>query len=340
MALLAMALGAVIAMPIAGALSARFGSGQVCRLTGIFYCLALPGLALAPSLPWLALCLFSFGAVHGALDVAMNAQAVAVERRFGKPIMSSFHALWSLGGMTGAALGGALAAAALSPLTHFGLASLILGVAAIASFGHLETETVVSQNNDVEKAPLFSLPSRPILALGCIAFCIMIGEGAMADWSAVYLRNTVGTGESLASAGYAAFSIAMAAGRFMGDSLTTRFGAVALVKLGGLISAIGLACALFFGTATAALIGFACVGIGFSTVVPMVFSAAGNTSGVAPGVALASVTTLGYLGFLIGPPFIGFVAQFGGLKLGLGLIVATSLLASLLAPSVGRGKKS
>jgi MFS family permease len=335
LALLAMALGAVVAMPVAGAMSARVGSGWVCRVMAVLYCLALPGLALAPNLPVLAVCLFCFGAVHGGLDVAMNAQAVAVEKRFGRSIMSSFHALWSLGGMVGAGIGGLVAGAALSPVAHFFAASLVLGAMAVASFGALETEGGSASTRD--RVPLFALPSGGLVALGGIAFCIMIGEGAMADWSAVYLRSGVGTGESMASAGYAAFSISMAAGRFLGDTLAARFGPVALVRVGGLIAAFGMAFGLLSGGAVTALIGFACVGIGFSTVVPMVFSAAGNTPGVSAGVALASVTTLGYAGFLIGPPSIGFIAQLCGLKLGLGIIVMTSLLASVLSPWVGRG---
>ena len=156
----------------------------------------------------------------------------------------------------------------------------------------------------------------------------------MADWSGVYLRNNLLTGEGLAAAGYAAFSLAMAAGRFLGDGLSARFGPVTLVRAGGILAATGLAVALVFGQPVAALIGFGCVGTGFATVVPMVFTAAGRTPGISPGVAIASVTTLGYLGFLAGPPVIGFVAELIGLREALGILVLTSLTVASLASAL------
>jgi MFS family permease len=175
---------------------------------------------------------------------------------------------------------------------------------------------------------------RELLALGTVALCVMVGEGAMADWSAVYLRNIVGTGESLAAARYATFSVAMASGRFLGDYLTARFGPMNLVRVGGSVAASGLLLALVFRHATTTLVGFALVGAGFATLVPIVFTAAGNTRGIAPGVALASVSSLGYLGFLIGPPLIGFAAELLRLRGALGIIVLTSLVAAGFAPSL------
>lgn len=162
----------------------------------------------------------------------------------------------------------------------------------------------------------------------------MMGEGAIADWGAVYLRNVRLTTESIAATGYAAFSVAMALGRFCGDGLTARFGAVRLVRLGGMVAAAGLSIALVVPGAAATLAGLALVGVGFSGIVPIVFSAAGRTPGIEPGVALATVTTTGYVGFLIGPPLIGFAAEWVGLPVALGLIVATSLLSVALAPAV------
>lgn len=342
LALLAMALGAMVAMPVAGVLSARIGSDKVCRIAALIYCGILPGLVLAPGLPVFALCLFGFGAGHGALDVAMNAQAVAVEKRYRRPIMSSFHALWSTGGLTGAALGGLLAARGAGLLAHFLLAAGLLGAGAILTLPHLleAGRPAVGALGGETAAPTFSWPSRGLLALGAVALCIMLGEGAMADWSAVYLRSTLDAREGLATAGYAAFSIAMAAGRYWGDYLCARFGAVNLVRAGGALAAGGLLLALVSAQAPLALAGFACVGLGFATIVPMVFSAAGHGHGVAPGIAVASVTTLGYLGFLLGPPVIGFGAEWFGLRAALGLVVGTSLLAVALAPSLRAGSAS
>ena len=336
LALLAMALGAILAMPIAGVLSARIGSDQVCRIAALVYGGSLPGLVLAPGLPLFALALFGFGAGHGALDVAMNAQAVVVEKRYQRPIMSSVHALWSTGGLTGAALGGLVAAHGTGLLAHFLLAAGLIGAGAILTFPHLleARRPGPGARNGEPAAPTFSWPSPSLLALGAVALCIMLGEGAMADWSAVYLRHNLGAREGLATAGYAAFSIAMAAGRYGGDYLSARFGPVNLVRTGGAVAAGGLLLALVFPQASLALVGFACVGLGFATIVPLVFSAAGRGRGVAPGIAVASVTTLGYLGFLLGPPLIGFGAELIGLRCALGLVVGTSLLAVALARSL------
>ena len=337
LALLAMASGAVVAMPTAGWLGARFGSDKVCKATALVYCALLPGLVLAPNFALFALTLFGFGMVHGGLDVAMNAQAIAVEKRYGRPIMSSFHALWSTGGLTGAALGGLLAGQGLKPLAHFAVVAVLLAGAALLTFPHLleRAGAPVEASGKHAPTPMFTWPTRSLLALGAIALCIMVGEGAMADWSAVYLRNTIGTKESLAAAGYAAFSIAMAGGRFLGDRLTARFGPMNLARAGGLVAAAGLLLALMFQNTAVALAGFACVGLGFATIVPMVFSAAGHRPGANPDIAVASVTTLGYLGFLVGPPLIGFVAELVGLRYSLGMIVATSLVAAMLAPALG-----
>jgi MFS family permease len=339
LALLAVALGAVIAMPLAGWFTARFGSDKVSKISALVYCAALPLPILAPNMALFGVSLFLFGAFHGGLDVAMNAQAVAVEKLYPEPIMSSFHALFSTGGLVGAVAGGLLAALGLDPRTHLSLVALMLGAVTLRVSPYLldvgEREAATSPKTQ-RKTPGSLLPARGLMALGALALCVMMGEGAMADWSAVYLRNNLLTTESIAAAGYAAFSIAMAGGRFFGDRLTTRFGPVLLVRVSGGVAAAGLTVALFFEQTAITLVGFACVGAGFSTIVPMVFSAAGRTDGVAPGVALAAVSTMGYFGFLAGPPFIGFMAELFGLRGAFGIIIATSLLAAVLAPAVGR----
>lgn len=340
--LLSIAVGAVIAMPLAGFFIARRGSDRVIRFTALSYCALLPALILAPNVALLIAVMFCFGASHGALDVAMNAQAVAIERQHERPIMSSFHAFWSVGGLAGAALGGLLAAQALPPLPHFLVVALLASAALARVLPELLRAPERLGHTAAPEAPasMFPMPSRGLVALGIVALCVMAGEGAMADWSAVYLRNTVGTGESLAAAGYAAFSLAMAAGRFLGDQLTARFGPVMIVRAGGALSAGGLLLALVAGQPGLSLAGFAMVGLGYAVLVPIVFSAAGNVTGMAPGVALASVSTVGYLGFLIGPPLIGFAAELLGLRGALGIIVLTSLLAMVLAPAVGGPKRS
>ncbi len=339
LALLAMAGGALAAMPLAGGLSARFGSHRVTQTLALVYAGLLPALAAAPNLWTLVLILFCFGVGHGGLDVGMNAQAVAVQRRYPGSIMSSFHALFSTGGLAGAALGGWLAARGLAPWAHFALMGVGMGALALLTFPHLLDDRERHEGTGKAGAegaphPLFVLPTRALAVLGVLAFCAMVGEGAMADWSAIYLRRVLHTGEGMAAAGYAAFSVMMAVTRFSGDGLATRLGPVTLVRLGGALAVAGFALALFVPFSWAVFVGFAGVGAGFATVVPMAFSAAGRTPGMAAGMALASVTTLGYLGFLIGPPIIGFAAEIIGLRNALMILVGTSALVLALAPSV------
>jgi MFS family permease len=329
LALFAVALGAMIAMPIAGLLSSRIGSAQVCRAAVLLYAAMLPLLPLAPNVAAFALALFIFGVGHGSLDVAMNAQAVSVEKNYRRPIMSSFHALFSTGGLTGAVLGGGIAALGLSPVTHFSLVAVMIAAVAPGTFRDLHPPTGAAASG-----PLFPLPSRGLLTLGTIALCIMMGEGAMADWSAVYLRKVIATSEGWAATGYAAFSIAMAGGRFFGDRLSAHFGPVRLVRGSAMFALLGLILILTTPYVPVTLLGFACVGLGFASIVPLVFSAAGHRSGINPGVALASVTTLGYLGFLLGPPVIGFTAGVVGLHLALCLLLVSTLAAVILAPVV------
>jgi MFS family permease len=319
--LLGMAVGALIAFPIAGWGIARFGSRPVVTiaLIGLSAALLLPG--LAGSLPALFLSLVVFGALNGATDVGMNAQAVEVEKMHAQPIMSSFHGMWSLGGLLGSGIGALLIGAGFSPLAHFALVGAVAAItAAIASSRLLDVPPTH------QTGPVFAVPPRSLVAIGVVLFCAALVEGSMADWTAVYLKTTLLTTESFATIGYAAFSLAMLAGRLTGDVLKARLGAVTLGRSGGLIAAVGMAFALVVGQPWASLIGFACAGWGVSSLFPMAFSAAGNAKGVNQGVALASIATMGYTGFLVGPPLIGFIAQGTGLRLALVVVVMLSLV--------------
>ena len=326
--LLCVAAGAVVTMPLAGLLNGRLGSERLCAMWVIPYAVALPLLAICPDVITLALALFFFGCGHGALDVAMNAQAVVVERFYGRPVMSSMHAMFSFGGLLGAGFGALMAWMKWEPIWHFTIVSVVLG--AIGWFG---CRYLLHAVDRVEKSGGggFVLPPKALLPLGIVAVAVLIGEGAMADWTGVFLHKVLGSSEAVAAGGYAAFSIAMAVGRFSGDKLVEKLGSVSLVRISGLVAAAGLAVALFTDSPWISLAGFVLVGAGCSTVVPCVFSAAGRMPGVQTGVALASVTTMGYLGFLIGPPLIGFVAQGIGLRSALLLLILTNLLVAGLA---------
>ncbi|TLD69220.1 MFS transporter [Phragmitibacter flavus] len=337
LSLLAIALGAVITMPLSGWLVDRISSRRVLLIFAIPFCLAPPFLAIAPNIYWLSFVLFLFGAGHGALDVAMNTQAFEVEKHQQRPLMSSFHAMFSTGGLAGAGSGAAIAAIGWSPFQHFSAASAAMIVLFATNYPHF-VHTQHHQSVKVESAPKkgFALPPGSLLILGLMAIAVLITEGAMADWSAVYLLRNLGSSEAVAAAGYAAFSLTMALGRFSGDTLIARFGNESVVRTSGILATIGLGLTVATPYPILTLAGLAVVGAGLAIVVPVIFSAAAKTPGVETGRALATVTTMGYFGFLIGPPLIGFIADLTNLRFSLGLLILTSLIATVLARQVRR----
>ena len=334
-ALLGAAVGALVCMPLTGALVSRLGSRRVVGATALLLSLSIVLPALAPSLFWLVPALAGIGASNGALDVSMNSQAVAVEKQYGRPIMSSFHAAFSFGGLAGAIFGGLVASAGLQPVTHFSIVAVLCFIASIAAYRHLLPDSADAAEDG---APAFARPTRALLGLGVISFCVLLGEGAMGDWSAVYLENTLQTGPGFAAFGFAAFSLSMALGRLFGDKVIERFGPVRVVRLCAAIAAVGLGISLAVGQQYVALVGFACAGVGFSIVFPAALSAAGRTKGMVAGPALAAVSTAGYTGFLVGPPAIGFAAELTGLGGALYIVVALSVVVVLLAGTVEGGK--
>lgn len=329
-ALLGVAVGALVTMPLAGRLVARYGSRPVTRAGAFAFAAALALPALAPNLVLLTVALVALGAASGILNIAMNAQASTVERRYGRPVMSSFHALFSFGGLVGASVGGFTAGREIGAAPHLAVVALVVGVLATWAAGWM-IPADADASAERSSASSFARPSRALVALGVVAFCVLFGEGAMADWSAVYLRDVAGAGPGLAAAGYAAFSLAMAGGRGIGDALTLRFGRARLVGAGGLVAALGLAAALAVGGAWAGVIGFAAVGAGMSTVFPIVLGEAGRSAKGSPGTAIATVATFGYAGFLAGPPLIGFLGSALTMRGGLAAVVATSAVIVALS---------
>lgn len=330
--LFAMAVGAVVALPMAGWLVGRFGSRRMTSIAAVGLCLCLPLPVLAPTVALLALSLGVLGAFNATLDVSMNAQAVIVEQRYGRPIMSSFHGLFSLGMLAGA--GAAVAVMALGPsdASHVVGAALAALLAVVLNLQSL----VPTPSRAAGAGRVFAMPSRALLALGALAFCGLLIEGAMGDWTAVYLHDTLGSGDALAGTGFAAFSLAMAGGRFAGDRLVAGLGSARVLRAFSAAAAIGLVAALILGDASSAVVGFGMVGLGIANVVPILFSAAARVPGVEPGHAIAGVATVGYLGLLAGPPLIGVVADAVGLRLALGIVGALCAVLALGAGSVGR----
>jgi len=330
--LLSSALGAVCAIPFAGWLVSRFGSKKVCMTTATLFAfsLVLPGLAF--NAISLAGALFVFGAVAASMDVSMNAQGVEIEKEMREPTMSRFHGMFSLGGMMGAGAGGLLAAHGFSPWQHFSLSG-VLNLLLVLGAWPLLLHTHDTHAAGDHRLPFNKIP--PVLfALSAIGFCILLSEGAMADWTAVYLRQVLEAGPGTAAAGYAVFSAAMAIFRFLGDIITARLGPIVTVRLGSLVAAAGLVWALTVQRPEWALPGFAITGAGFSAIIPLVFGSGGRVPGVKAGPGIATVTGIGYIGFIVGPPVIGFASQLVTLRYALGVVVACCLVSAFLSKSM------
>jgi fucose permease len=326
LALLMVAIGAIVAMPVTGSLIARHGSRALTTLTLVLLGLGLPLIGLAGSFATLCLAFLFYGAAAGVLDVSMNAQGVAVERGYRRPIMSSLHGMFSIGAMAGAGATGLLASLGIGILAQF------VAVGAFgALLGPLLRRFMLSAQADAGgQGQGFALPDRRLVALGVIAFCGLLGEGAMGDWSAVYLDRSLGAGVEAAAAAFAVFSLAMAAGRFTGDRVVARVGGAAVVVGGGALAAIGLGGTLLIGRPEAAIIGFGLVGAGLSCVFPVVLSAATRMPGISPGTAIAGICTIAYMGFLVGPPAIGGVAELTCLPAALGMVVLLFVAIAVL----------
>jgi len=325
LALLGIATGAIVGMQVIGRLIDRYGSHRIMIPMGLAQGLVLILPAYAPDLPMLTFTLFLFGVVHGSLDVSMNANAVEVERRYGRPIMSAFHAVFSIGGFAGAAIGGLFAHAGVGPgPTFITVGAALIVLAALSARWALR---VTPEPRRRERHPR----AHGVLFLGALAFCCLVGEGAAADWGSVYLREDLGGSPGFAAAAYAVFSLTMTAGRIAGDRLAAALGSVRLVRGCGVLAGSGLLVALFVGDPVAAVIGFGCFGAGLSCIVPQVFSAAGHRDRANAGQALSQVASLGYFGLLSGPVLIGSAAKLSGLLVALAIPGVLALFVALAA---------
>jgi len=330
MALLAFGGGSMLSMPFVGWLAHRLGNRVVILSAGLLMCLALPVLAEVSSVAMLVGTLLYFGVMLGAVDVAMNAYAVEVERRSGDRLMSGFHGLFSVGGLTGAALLSALLALGL-PLS--GAAVVIAAALALTVLWLRDglRGDASSPGVDIEERTRIGMPHARAWLLGLLCFVSFVAEGAMLDWSAVFLRDVRGVLPATAGFGYACFSVAMAVGRFFGDRLIARYGPAWAVRLGAGLAAAGFVLVASVPLTAAAWVGFVLIGLGASNIVPVMFSAAGRLAGTPPAVAIATATTLGYVGLLSGPALIGFVAHASSLSTAFMAVGALLVLVGLSA---------
>ena len=334
LALLGCTGGGLLAMNIASRVSSRYGSRAITIIAALSTCITLLLVALASTLPIFLLALVLFGAASGAMDVAMNLQGAAIEREYGRSIMNSFHAYFSVGSLAGALLGSMLAALDVKPEPHFFAITVVGCVVFVWSSRFLfsSKEEGIVQKQPAKIALSFQI-SPTLLLLGVIAFCSLLSVGAMFDWSAVYLSGTLHTGAGLAAAGFTVFLACMAAGRSAGDALTMRFGATILMRIACSLAALGLALALMWTWTPAVLFGLGLVGIGLSVPLPLVSSAAGRLATREGSSALATVTTWGYFGLMAGPSMIGSIADRVGVRLALAPVVVLCVLAALCAPA-------
>ncbi len=317
--LLISALGALIAMPFSGWLTTRYGTKQITTFTAILFCAIVPLLPVDSNLIIASSLFFTLGLAVGAMDVAMNGQAVFVERKWGKPIMSSFHAIFSVGMALGALVGAGFTELEVSLNVHFLIISILGLLACLYASFYLIPDAPSPEEIATKKSEGggFSLPTKAILPLGIIAFCGMTGEGSMADWSALYMNKVVGESESFAALAFGAFGVSMTIGRIFGDFFTEKLGKRKLMIYDSILAIGGLAIALSYVSPITTLIGFFLVGLGLSTIVPIVYSTAGNKEGISPSVGIAMATSVGYAGFFVGPPMIGFLADAFDLRVGL-----------------------
>jgi len=317
--LLCLGAGSILAMPISGLLATRFGCRRVLVVGTILICLSLPLLATASTLPLLIATLFMFGAGLGAVDSTVNLQAVIVERASGRHMMSGFHGLFSVGGIAGAAGVSALLALGLSPLWAIAAVVVLILAALAKAAPHL------LPYGSESSGPAFAVPHGVVLFIGVLCFIVFLAEGAMLDWSAVFLTTEKSLGEAYAGLGYAAFALTMTVGRLLGDTIVRRLGARRVIILGGLFAALGMALATLAPNWELSLLGYALVGVGCSNIVPVLYTAVGKQTVMPESIAVPAITTLGYAGILAGPAAIGFIAHASSLSMAFLLITALLL---------------
>lgn len=329
--LLAVAVGAFVAMPLAGYLASRLGSGMATRMAASFWSVALLLPFLAPSIPWLVPACFLLGFTNGGLDVSMNVHASAVEKRWGAAIMSSFHAYWSAAGLASAGISALVLSGGHGPVVTLAAAAALSALLAAAFWGALRGGQAASQG------PGLAFPARTALLLCLAVLLAMLTEGAVSDWSGVYLATVTGAGPSAAVAGYVVFTGAMLAGRIFGDALVRAFGQQRILQAGAAMMAAGLLLAVAMPTYLPSVIGFGLAGFGVANIVPALFSA-GSRVGPTPTAGVAMAATSGYAGHLSGPPIMGVVATLAGLRFGILVLAVSAVGIALLARAsiVGR----
>jgi MFS family permease len=328
--LLGMSVGGLTMMPFASWLIAKLGTGRANIVFSSVMCLTILIPITATSTWALLIGFYLYGISMGGQDVAMNAAADAVEKKYDLKIMSTCHGMFSIGAMFGAFTASILAGQGMGKETHMlFIVIAMIGLLLYQLPGLRRLPAIVTEENAI-----FVLPKGSLLVMGAVGFCIMMGEGAVQDWSAIYLKDRLMADSYMVGLGLAGFSFAMAIGRFYGDLIVPKYGAKRVVSLGALLGSIGILIAISFQSVIGAILGFTIVGIGFSCVVPVLFRNAASVPNVASGTGVAAVTSAGICGFLIGPPTIGFIGETYGLNYGLSIVAILGILAYFLSRKV------
>lgn len=328
--LLALPIGQMITMPLSGRLVAIYGSKKILTLSTPLYALCLTNLALATQGWHLAFFLLLFGIVGNLCNIALNTQAVSAETHYGKPIMSSFHGSWSLGLFTGALVGLLMMNLHLTTNIHFWIITPIAWVHIFINQRFL----LIGKSPHKEKPKFLIKPQGILVQLGIIAFCSMATEGAMMDWSGVYFKEIIHAPAKWVILGYASYSAMMTVGRFIGDRFIAAYGRKTMLQLCGVVISTGMFLSVVFPNLMIATIGFMLVGIGVSVIIPMTYTIAGNNNKMPSSLAIAMVSSIGYFGFLMGPPLIGYISELLNLRYSFALIGCFGVLISLLVRKI------
>jgi MFS family permease len=325
--LFAMPIGSLSALPIAGYLINKYGSKNITFLACLIYLINMPFLGLANNSLFLSISLFLFGFGGDILNIAMNVQAVGVEKGQKRSIMNIFHAIFSIGFMIGVAAGGIIIKSKINPFLHFTSVGISIIIISIISLQFL----IKQDEKPKETQPIFVWPDKSLITLGLICFCGMLSEGAMVDWSVIYYKKILVNSNELTTTGFQVFSISMVLGRLMGDKILKKIGLSKLLSINSLLLIIGITFALITIKPILVVIGFGITGFGLSTMVPLIYSEAGHTKTMSSGVALAAISTIGMMGFLLGPVLIGYLSEFSNLRVALSLLIMLGIISVFLA---------
>ena len=334
--LLMLPIGSFISLPIAGFLVAKWNSFLVTRLSIILYLVSLVVISLSENIFLLGLVLFLFGLMGNMVNIAINTQAVSLEKKYEKNVMASFHGMWSLAGFFGAIVGAFMIGKEVLLTYHY---TIVFGgsiLAALVSFNFL----IRSDLDNSKDKPIFAIPDKSLLLLGIIAFCSMMCEGTMFDWSGVYYKNVVKAPKYILGLAYTFFMVSMAGTRFAADYFTSKFGVRKVVFFSGVLNFSGLLLLILMPGKYFSLIAFLIVGAGVSSVVPLVFSLAGRAKTMSPSIALAAVSTMGFFGFLLGPPLIGYLSSWLNLQSAFSFVAIMALGVTILATQIKSSTKT